>query len=70
MEFKYLISIVTVVVIFVSKMSKPDKLPFSVTEQQFPLGVPNIAAIACSNKRILKSTALFLFYSAKSLNTG
>lgn len=50
-----------VVVIPAPKVSKPDKPPFFLTEQQFPLGMPNIAEIARYNKKILKSSHCFIF---------
>lgn len=69
MEFKHLISIITVVMIPVPKMSKSNKLPF-LLNGNFPLGMPNRAANACYNKKISKSK--YCFFKKKSdycLNT-
>lgn len=51
MGFKHLISIITVVMIPVPAMSKPDKLLLLLLNGNFPLGRPKLAAIACIIKK-------------------
>lgn len=59
MEFKHLILIITVFVIPVPKMNKPDKLPFFIIEWQFPSGYAKYSGY---HKKIFKPIECCFFF--------